>query len=44
MGAFESLAEGLEHLKEYKYLNEHQTDSEELARTYAMADGTFIIV
>lgn len=44
MGAVESLAEGLEHLKEYKHLNERPTDSEELARTYAMADGTFIIV
>lgn len=44
MGAFESLAEGLEHLKEYKHLNERPTESEELARIYAMADGTFIIV
>ncbi|MDT2635662.1 hypothetical protein P7D40_12290 [Enterococcus dongliensis] len=44
MGAFESLAEGLEHLREYKYLNECPTNSEELTRTYAMADGTFIVI
>lgn len=44
MGAFESLAEGLEHLKEYKHLNECPTNPEELTRTYAMADGTFIVI
>ncbi len=44
MGVFESLADGLEHLKEYKHLKECPTDSEELARTYAMTDGTFIVI